>query len=215
MNVPELDNLTPEEVRPLVGFFLRDDPEHTEGTLQAITEIIGAAINLKPATMHYHIITPNQARDLQDILTNLHLNPIVVEEPMKNLPPGKKLYYFFASRKPKSAKRLQGALYASRALGWCPDSPKDQELTYRIGRLLGYPETAARYCAYGPHDEDGIIKHRPDADRDRYYIHSPEHFRAEYEQFEDILHPAVSKFAPIVANEMRQKTHYLWTSADL
>lgn len=215
MNVPELDKLTPEEVRPLVDFFLRGDPEHTEGTLQAITEIIGAAINLKPATMRHLTLTDDQLQAFQNILANLHLCHIIEELPLKELPPEEKFYDFFISRNLDTAKELQKTLHASLALGWCPDNPKDQKLTYGIGRLLGYPETAAHYFAYGPHDERGIIKHRPDADRDRYYIHSPEHFRTEYEQFEDILHPAVSKFAPTVANEMHQKTHYLWTSADL
>lgn len=192
MDTPELDSLTPEEVRPLVDFFLRDDPEHTEGTLQAITEIIGAAINLKPATMRHLTLTDDQLQAFQNILANLHLCHIIEELPLKELPPDEKFYDFFISRNLDTAKELQKTLHASLALGWCPENPDDQKL-----------------------DERGIINHRPDADRDRYYIHSPEHFRAEYEQFEDILHPAVSKFAPTVANEMHQKTHYLWTSADL
>lgn len=215
MNTPELDNLTPEEVRPLVDFFLRDDPEHTEGTLQTITEIIGAAINLKPATMRHLTLADDQLQAFQNILADLRLHYIVEELPLKELPPEEKFYDFFISRNPDTAKELQRTLHASLALGWCPENPDDQKLSLKLGQFLGYPETAARYFAYGPRDERGIIKHRPGADHDRYYIHSPEHFRTEYEQFEDILHPIVDQFAPEVADKMRQNSHYTWTSADL
>lgn len=204
-----------KEVRPLVDFFLNQSCTNIEAPLQSLAEVLGAAIGLKPAAMRFLTLTANEFQTFQNLLHNLHLQFIVEEIPRKDAPQGHKSYDFFLSQNFATAQELQTALHASLALGWCPDNPEDQKLSYQIGRLLGYPETAAHYFAYGPRNEEGIIKHRPDSDHDRYYIHSPDHFHTEYEQFEDILHPTIAELAPKAANLMRQNPEYYWTSAEL
>ena len=165
--------------------------------------------------MRYFTLTASERQTFQDLLHSLRLQFIVEETPVKDLPPKHKSYDFFISQDLDAAKELQNTLRASLALGWCPDNPEDQKLSYKLGQLLGYPETAAHYFAYGPRDQRGIIKHRPESDHDRYYIHSPDHFRTEYTQFEDILHPAIASLAPEIAAKMRQNHDHYWTSADL
>ena len=208
-------SITAKEVRPLVDFFLGRPFTDIEAPLQSIAEIIGAALGLKPATMRHLTLTADELKIFQNLLQNLHLQFIVEEIPLKNLPSDQKFYDFFISQNLATAAELQTTLHASLALGWCPDNPEDQKLTYKIGQLLGYPETAAHYFAYGPRNKEGIIKHRPAADHDRYYIHSPDHFRTEYQQFEDILHPTLVELSPKAANLMRQNPEYYSTSAEL
>lgn len=203
------------EVCALADFILSCNPERTMAALWAIAEIIGVVIGLKPVAMISFDMTAEQVREFQKLLNLLGLKLLFEELPVPNLPVGQEAYMFFVSQDLALAEELRAARKDSLELGWCPGNPEDQKLTLEIGRLLGYPKTASEYFAFGPRDERGIIVHRPDYDCDRYYIHSPEHFRAEYEQFEDVLHPAVEHFCPKVASRLRQDETKYWTSADL
>lgn len=202
-------------VRRLADFLFRAQSATGLIFLWGASEIIGTLIDLKPATMISCDFTPADLATFQKLITSLHLVSVIEELPIPKLPPGQHAYMIFISRQRQTAQKLQVAHRNYLALGWCPGDPADQKLNSEIGHLLGYPPTAIDYFNSGPRDARGIVLHRPGAEHDRYYLHSPDHFRTEYQQFEDILHPALATLCPPVAKRLRADHTKYWTSADL
>lgn len=200
-----------EETRQLEGFFLCREPEKTlESELETIAEIVGVIIGLKPASLHTLELSPTALRNLQTIIADLRLFSLV--ERFTATSSNRALYDIFISKTAHTAQELRNTLRSWQALGFCPDSPKDQELSLKLGRLLGYPKTATEHVTFGPRTPEGTPCFHPGSDRDRYYIHSPDHYIDEYRHFEDILHPALTKLCPTTAQIMRQNTSLNWSS---
>lgn len=202
-----------EETRQLEGFFLCREPEKTpESDLEAIAEIVGVIIGLKPASLHTLELSPIGLRNLQTIIANLKLFSLAERLPTEhNTASNRTLYDIFISRTASAAQELRNTLRSWQALGSLY-SPEDQELNLQLGRLLGYPETATKHVTFGPRTPEGTPCFHPGSDRDRYYVHSPNHYADEYRHFEDILHPALTKLCPTTAQIMRQNTSMNWSS---
>lgn len=202
-----------EETRQLEGFFLcRKIEETPESDLEAIAEIVGVLIGLKPTSLLNLELSPSGLRNLQTVIADLGLFSLVEKLPVSDASSGRCPYDIFISKRSTTAQELRNTLRAWQALGFCPGNPKDQQLSLKIGQLLGYPETAVRHVTFGPHSSDGLPCYHPGSDRDRYYIHSPDHYIDEYRRFEDILHPALLKICPTTAAVMQKDPAKNWSS---
>lgn len=210
----KLDNHQPtKETRQLEGFFLYRQPDQTPSSnLEIIAEIIGVLIGLKPASKQDFTLTSIALRNLQTIIADLGLFSLVEQVSLPSTPPQHFAYDIFISKRPDTAQELRNTMRAWIALGYCPDNPKDQALTVKIGQLLGYPKTAIQHVAFGPRDASGNPYHHPGSDRDRYYVHSFDHYVSEYRLFEDQLHSALTKICPTTAEIMKQDTSRNWSS---
>lgn len=62
----------------------------------------------------------------------------------------------------------------------------------KVGKLLGYPETATEYFIRRSHSDDPYSE-EPGSE---HYIHSPEHAAEEYEQYEKPLYAAMAEYCP-------------------
>lgn len=202
------------EVRKLADFLVRYHLHRPDAICWDISEIIGTVIDLKPTTMLSYDLTPHQLRTFQDLLANLQIFLVSEELPIPSSG-NRKPYIFFISKDRQLAEELCIARRALIDRGWQANEPEDQKRNFRIGQLLGYPKTAINHYSFGPKDQRGIAEHRPGYEHDRYYIHSPLHFKTEYEEFEDILHAAVTKYCPQIARAMQRNQNKYWTSADL
>ena len=89
-----------------------------------------------------------------------------------------------------------------------PNSPVIKIIHRKIGRLLGYPETATDWFLIRQEkmdlnemDEDDIYK---DLQNYYHYIHSRNNAEEEFEEYDKPIHEAMEKYTPLSAELMRE-----------
>lgn len=199
----------------LSHLLLNQPYQNIEVPLQSIAEIFAVIVGIKPTTMRNFKLSSRNFTKLQQLLRSLQLE-FITEKVIST--ENKPSYDIFIGKDQKNIYQTQKALHALQTLfkTTCElhKDPNFINLTSKVGQLLGYPKTATEYFIHGPLNSKGIVNHRPNAEHDRYYIHSPTHFIEEYNQFEDILHPLFLKACPDIAILMQQNPTKYWSSAD-
>lgn len=158
-------------------------------------DLIGVVDGVKPAGEFYTYVTKTNVREETAYFRRLldKLGLAFVEEIYECEYDDSLLgasYYF--SKSENLAKEVKEQ-FARRA------NDNSGEADRKLGQLFGFPETATEWYIEQSKFGD-YVENVPGYG---LYIHSPEHAREEYEQYEARIMPAFEKHCPISAREMR------------
>lgn len=83
-----------------------------------------------------------------------------------------------------------------------------EESSRRIGKMLGYPDTAIEYFIANQDVDDE--KRQKLIKRNRFYVHSPEHEEQEYQFYDRKIYQALSDYAPQTAKYFSEDKSKRW-----
>ena len=176
-----------------VDHYMMSVGENKEAMARYVADLAGVLSDVKPSALIQ--ILPSELNlepaDLHAMLTGLKLE----------VASGWEKGQFFVSRDKGVAEQLKQGfldLWESQT----NDSTKKTEIDRRIGRLLGYPDTAINQDFSGTRNLSlidkikGAFKKRQDETLDRHYTHSLEHANEEFEQYEKPIHAFLDRYCP-------------------
>lgn len=170
-----------------------------------IADIIGVAIGIKPAMVGYFDIGEISALDyekLTTLLQGLGLKALFFSHTMignSGLETDEDMYVSTASEKAAEAHAAFEELWQTMDdFGQIYNPEKWEVTTKRIGKLMGYPETAIKEFVNPSNsdaesDEERTARMR----RNRYYAHSAEHEEEEYQAYDLKINQAIAELAPM------------------
>ena len=119
---------------------------------------------------------------------------------------GEYMLEFYTAKTPEDAVHLKTLISQLRQSG--EDDHDRAELNIKIGKALGYPQSAIEYYdafnASTP-SEDLAKSHAQRIAKYYYYAHSEEHQNEEFDEYDRRVNLAMDKFAARSAKEMRKK----------
>ncbi len=111
---------------------------------------------------------------------------------------------FFVAKSHKKAEELRSA-FSELA-----DKGPSADINTRIGKLLGYPDTAIQYYIR-LHPENGLSdNHRALSERNRFYAHSVAHENDEFLTYETPIYRQLQKYCTRTANFYRKDPIKRW-----
>lgn len=175
--------------------------------------IMGVLIDIKPACMidFTNLDAENMDLDVfERFLESLNLKYIYEKTELNPKIEPKFTHTYYISKKQEIAEMLQEAeqeLYDHFDTDE-PNSPVIKLIHRKIGRLLGYPETATDWFLLRQEkmdlnemDDDEIYK---DLQKYFHFIHSRNNGDEEFEEYDKPIHEAMEKYAPLSAELMRE-----------
>lgn len=170
--------------------FLAEVAEFPEFLVRDMAEIVGVATGVKQVAMDMFLPTELIKADLEEFRRLLHALGIRVVFERRALggndPMNFGEYYYLA-------KTHDEALIAQTLFHrlWNGDRLTDWE----IANLLGYPQTAIEYfLKRNPENDTEVDKAR--MERNRFYVHSPEHEDEEFKSYEAKIYETIRLFCP-------------------
>jgi hypothetical protein len=184
-----------KKLRSLERLLLKGD-RAKECYARDLADIVGVFIGVKPAMLGTFSAKnePSQA-ECKRFEKRLRALGLVVLFYRRN-----ELCYVIA----KSQKKAQEALDAF-VESWAHPTP---DVNVRIGKLMGYPDTAIRFFAY-PHN---IYSKEYQARllRNRFYVHSKAHEDEEFEFYEAPIYKQLSRYCPKATKILRGNEQCRW-----
>ncbi len=98
-------------------------------------------------------------------------------------------FHYFISKDKNTAEALKETF---EALWSQDDKNKNLDIDAKLGRLLGYPETAIEYVRAGKPKDVTESQRRPDV----LVVHDPAHFEEEYEAYEKPIYEIMDESCP-------------------
>ena len=199
----ELDKFLVEKcARPVIG-------------ADRLSCIIGVIIGIKPScVIDFNPIDVKNMdlKEFERLLKKLGLEFIYEKTELDTDFDIKFTHTYFISKKKETAEMLFDAeheLYDHFSTDE-PNSPVIKIIHRRIGRLLGYPETATDWFLVrcekmdkDEMDEDEIFK---DLQKYHHFIHSRTNDEEEFEEYDKPIHEAMEKYTPLSAKLMREES---------
>jgi hypothetical protein len=174
--------------------------------------IMGVLIDVKPACMIDFTEADTENMDLtifESFLKSLGLEFIYEKTELSPDVEPTFTHTYFISKKKRFATMLQEAeheLYDHFNTDE-PNAPIIKVIHRKIGRLLGYPETATDWFLVRQEkidleeiDDDEIYK---DLQKYYHFIHSRNNGEEEFEEYDKPIHEAMEKYTPLSAKLMR------------
>lgn len=88
---------------------------------------------------------------------------------------------------------------------------KWETITKKIGKLMGYPETAIEEFINTVDNEfENDQERMARMQRNRYYVHSAKHEEEEYQAYDLKINQAIAKYAPMTAKIFTEETEKRW-----
>lgn len=160
------------------------DPWPTALIMAAIT---GVYIDLKPVAFE-HLMSDQIGSLDYEFFRNL-LSRLQINFTSKTTPASPPIITWYFSKQPELITDLQ---HQFDIWHQASDATEDSA-NRRIGQLLGYPSTAIEFFIQRSHTSE------PSSEipsNQSFYIHSPEHFQSEFDQYEKPLYAAMEAFCP-------------------
>ena len=194
-----MDKITIIELEKLI-FQIKKKPE---GAARMMADIIGVLIGVKPVALG--IVDSDEIPELR---TRIQLKEYLEKLGLKALFFGRNGFdidgpewreNIFISKELKIAvqahETFEQLWQTMDNLGQIFAPNEWRVATKKIGRLLGYPETAVD--AFADNRENIVSEeHIRRIDRNRYYVHSAEHEEQEYYEYDYKINQAISELAP-------------------
>ena len=201
-NTGELESDFGRRVGELDQYIMNTDVSR-ESMASYVADLAGVLSGVKPSALVQVLPTDLNldSETLYTMLTGLNL------EIASGWEKGK----FFISRDAETAKQLKQGFHDLWENNKTGDSSRKAEIDHRIGKLLGYPETAVNQDfsrERNPSLADrikGIFKKRRDDTLDRHYTHSVEHAEEEFEQYEKPIHAFLDKYCPEATKVLKEE----------
>ncbi|MBP5512081.1 hypothetical protein J6X90_01710 [Candidatus Saccharibacteria bacterium] len=175
--------------------------------------IVGVVIDVKPACVIDFTEFDTENMDLnvfERFLESLGLKFIYEKTELNPKFEPKFTHTYFISKKLETAQMLVDAeqeLYDHFDTDE-PNSPVIKVIHRKIGRLLGYPETATDWFLIrtekmdlGEMDDDEVYK---DLQNFYHFIHSRHNSEEEFEEYDKPIHEAMEKYTPLSAQLLRE-----------
>lgn len=177
-----------------VGEFFREQCKDPLGTIERTSAVIGVIADIKPAGLvgfEYQPGSEEQQEAFEVNLQNMGINFIEQDA-------GGVYRHYFISRDLKTARALQRAFLELWANNSTNNSSDD--INERLGRLLGYPETAIQYVKSSKASAVDPLQKRPDT----LIVHDPAHFEEEYAAYERPIYEIMDKACPELTEALRR-----------
>ncbi len=180
-----------------VGKFFLETEQSVESAVERTSAVVGVEIGVKPAGLVGFSYDPernDEQRGFEDALQAMDIKYIRQAQGAYQ--------HYFISKDAELAEELQetfAELWAKE------DKNQISETDLKLGRLLGYPETAVDYVMSGRAKAVDELQKRPDT----LLVHDPEHFEEEYEAYEKPIYEAmdVNCLELAVARKRQQNGH--------
>ena len=197
----ELDKFITEKcARPIIG-------------ADRLSCIVGVVIDIKPACMIDFNL--DDAKDMSLLTFEKFLEDLGLEFYYEKTDLGEESYYrfvhsYFIAKKRETIDMLLDAeheLYDHFDTDE-PNSPVIKIIHKKIGRLLGYPETATDWFLIRTEkmdlDEMDEEEYSKDLQKYHHFIHSRTNGDEEFEEYDRPIHEAMEKYTPLSAKLLRE-----------
>lgn len=190
---------------------------HDENVILAdrMANIIGVLLDIKPACIVDFFISKfneKEAELMEKLVKDLELS-CVIERNLVTLNPGEKteLRTFYISKKLENAELLASVEHEmeQQFRENFQDPYKIKECHRRIGRILGYPETAIEFFLIR---WDKIVAKEytaEEADKESkkyfHFIHSELNAEEEFEEYDRPIHEAMEQYIPTLTKIFRDE----------
>ena len=178
-----------------------------------LSNIVGVLIDIKPACMIDFTEHDTENMDLnifESFLKSLKLEYIYEKTELSDEFDIKFTHTYYISKEKRVVRMLQEAeqeLYDHFDTDE-PNAPIIKVIHRKIGRLLGYPETATDWFLVRQEkidldeiDNDDVYK---DIQKYYHFIHSRTNGEEEFEEYDKPIHEAMEKYTPLSAELMRE-----------
>lgn len=181
----------------------------------AMADFMGVIIGVKPAAITYFEIEDFVNIDSEkiiELLDQIGLKALFFAYEYISMGQLKSIEEVYISRDTRTAIELREAFQKMRSsiddFGQFSDEKKWEESSRRIGRLLGYPDTAIEYFITerdidNPERQSLMAKYR-------FYAHSPEHHEQEYRNYDRKIYQALQDYAPRTAKIFSANQRKMW-----
>lgn len=181
-----------------------------------LTGVLGVLIDLKPAALLINDkINDSKLLDNKRILEILNKLGVDLVREKLNKFSNEEIEYLYLAKTARECLELQKwhreFFNSVSESGEILDKKVWIEANYRIGRILGYPETAT--LEYIRMQIEGIEKddnYRLRMERNYYYMHSERYENEEFEAYDLRLNLAVNEYLPVAAEIMQANLKKRW-----
>ena len=181
-----------------------------------LTGVLGVLIDLKPAALLINDRFNNSKlldnKRILEILSKLGV--VLIREELHKFD-NEEIEYLYLAKTARASLELQKwhkrFFESVSESGEILDKQVWIEANCRIGKILGYPETAT--LEYIRMQIEGIEKddnYRSRMERNYYYMHSEGYENEEFEAYDHRLNLAVNKYLPVTAQIMQANTKKRW-----
>ncbi|MBR3256418.1 hypothetical protein IKG10_01980 [Candidatus Saccharibacteria bacterium] len=171
-----------------------------------VADIIGVVIGLKPTTIttfELNEFSDSSYNQFVELLKRLGLEALFFKKSLIESNEVKWVEYVFISLDQALAVKAYDAFEelwnTMDDYGQIYASEKWQDATIKLGKLVGYPDTAVMAFADSNNRDINSRERVERTRRNRYYAHSTEHEQLEYETYDLKLNQAIAKLAPRTA----------------
>lgn len=182
-----------------------------------VADILGVLIDLKPAMAADFGEDDFKNLDFEHfkkLIADLGLKIVFLKRPYKSAFKEEMLCYYFISKDETKASSLcEQFVFLWESIdekGNIKDKGAWVDITLKIGRLLGYPETATEEFVRLSDEDIMSETRRARMGRNRYYSHSAEYENEEFESYDKKLNQAIENYAPMTAKVLKAKTDKRW-----
>lgn len=178
-----------------------------------LSNIVGVLIDIKPACMIDFTERDTENMDLkifESFLKSLKLEYTYEKTELNTDFDIKFTHTYYISKEKRVVSMLQEAeqeLYDHFDTDE-PNAPIIKVIHRKIGRLLGYPETATDWFLVRQEkinlDELGDDEIHKDLQKYFHFIHSRTNGEEEFEEYDKPIHEAMEKYTPLAAEIMRE-----------
>ena len=211
--------------RELERFVYHHKPAGAASEMMAA--LVGVFVGLKPAGAVDFLSEQASATDLmkfREMVTRLGLKLVTDVEEVREGDTAIRYVMLYVAREIGVAQELAMAFAAMRESldegGGIKDLAEWARTTLEIGRLLGYPESAVEAFVRETEEwtETGVNgamgarerKYTTVGGANRYYAHSLEHEREEFEAYDRPLNQAIDEWAPFTAERLQANANKRW-----
>lgn len=172
-----------------------------------MSDILGVIIGLKPAaiaTFYLSEMSNSSSILLAELLKRLGLEALFFKQSLIEYNKVKWVEYVFISFDQNLAIKAHNAFdelwNTMDDYGQIYAPEKWRDVTIKLGKLVGYPNTAVMAFANSANNHDVDSKERIERmKRNRYYAHSAEHEEREYKNYDLKLNQAIAELTPKTA----------------
>lgn len=178
--------------------------------------IVGVLVDVKPACIvdfSKHDVEDIRLREFEKYLKLLGLTYVYEKTNLNSdLKDVESTHSYYISKNKETVNMLLDAEHELYDLfdSAEPNSPVIKIIHQKIGRLLGYPETATEWFLVRSErinqaelDEDDIFR---DLQKYHHFIHSRSNADEEFNEYDKPIHEAMEKYTPLSAKIMRENS---------
>lgn len=180
-----------------------------------ISDFVGVMIGVKPVASEYFTAEEFSELDFEhliNLLNQVGLKPLFFKRDYVYMGKLTWIEDVYVSRDIKTILNLreysEKLRHSMDDIGQIFNQALWEESSREIGKLLGYPDTAIDYFISNQDINDE--ERQKLVERNRFYVHSPEHEEQEYQAYDRKIYQALSDYAPKTAKLFSENKSKRW-----